>query len=126
LQPVAQKKQVEKSNEKGHKRWTLWRHGTESDQDPDQHEVMSSQGAVMSSYSQEFKMEQVQVIIDEASTESPSPNSHSIVVAEWAAIRIQTAFRGFLVCLSIPSIPHAVPEFPIVLHEVRNTRNCAR
>jgi hypothetical protein len=91
-----QKKQSEKSNEKGHKRWTLWRHGTESDQDAEQHEVMSS-GAVMSSYSQEFKMEQLQVMIDEVSTESPSNNSHSIVVAEWAAIRIQTAFRGFLV-----------------------------
>ncbi|KAG0555752.1 hypothetical protein M758_11G000700 [Ceratodon purpureus] len=92
---VVLKKQGEKSNEKGHKRWTLWRHGTECDQDAEQQEVMSS-GAVMSSYSQEFKMEQLQVMIDEVSTESPSPNSHSIVVAEWAAIRIQTAFRGFL------------------------------
>ncbi|XP_024361406.1 uncharacterized protein [Physcomitrium patens] len=56
-----------------------------------------STGPVMSSYSQEFKMEQVQVMIDETvGTESPSTNSHSIVVAEWAAIRIQTAFRGFL------------------------------
>lgn len=91
------KKPGEKSNEKGHKRWTLWRHGTESDHDPDQQEVMST-AAVMSSYSQEFKMEQLQVMIDEGSTESAaSPNSHSIVVAEWAAIRIQTAFRGFLV-----------------------------
>ena len=97
----SQKKQGEKSNEKGHKRWTLWRHGTECDQDAEQQEVMSS-GAVMSSYSQEFKMEQLQVMIDEVSTESPSPNSHSIVVAEWAAIRIQTAFRGFLVLVPQP------------------------
>lgn len=52
-------------------------------------------------------MEQLQVMIDETmGTESPSPNSHSIVVAEWAAIRIQTAFRGFLVCSEIFSVLH--------------------
>lgn len=64
-------------------------------------------------------MEQLQVMIDEVSTDqSPSPNSHSIVVAEWAAIRIQTAFRGFLV-LAPPSTcilsSQSVPINPVPL-----------
>jgi hypothetical protein len=51
----------------------------------------------MTNYSQEFKVDHGALMIDEMSIESPSYTSHKLVVAEWAAVRIQTAFRGFLV-----------------------------
>jgi hypothetical protein len=37
------------------------------------------------------------MILDDACVEIPSSTSHALLMADWAALRIQTAFRGFLV-----------------------------
>lgn len=86
---VQKKPAVEKSHDKGHKRWSLWKTGQDNERDADRDSITN--------YSQEFKMDQRQQMIDEVSNEIPSATSHALVVAEWAALRIQTAFRGFLV-----------------------------
>ncbi|CAK9218527.1 unnamed protein product [Sphagnum troendelagicum] len=36
------------------------------------------------------------MILDDACVEIPSSTSHALLMADWAALRIQTAFRGFL------------------------------
>jgi hypothetical protein len=56
----------------------------------------------ITNYSQEFKLEQRQEMLDELSIDlnavSSSTSSHAlVVVADWAALRIQTVFRAFLV-----------------------------
>jgi hypothetical protein len=55
----------------------------------------------ITNYSQEFKREPHhhyhQMILDDACVEIPSSTSHALLMADWAALRIQTAFRGFLV-----------------------------
>ncbi len=105
--------QQRRSHERGvHKtRWTLWKQGMDNGEHRDDREEQQC----ITNYSQEFKREphhhHQQMILDDACVEIPSSTSHALLMADWAALRIQTAFRGFLVsslslslCTSIETI----------------------
>ncbi len=97
----------ERSQEKGHKRWTLWKqHGGIDNNNSNNNELLlrdlHGDDQSITNYSQEFKLEQRQQMLDELSIDlnavSSSTSSHAlVVVADWAALRIQTVFRAFLV-----------------------------